>query len=101
MPEIEFTHQGYSATLGAFSAGDRKTVTPEEARHFVEEAMAAVLVSPAEPAESAEPAAQDAAQATAAAPAVRKVRRPPSPPATAQDEASSEAAAASGEEPAA
>jgi outer membrane biosynthesis protein TonB len=67
MPTIEFTSQGHSALLGAFSAGDRKTVSEAEAAHFVDEAMAAVRV--VAPAAEPEPAPAVAEEAPAAKPA--------------------------------
>lgn len=74
MKTIEFTHQGYSALLGAFSPGERKTVTAEQARHFVCEAMAAVLVPDAEEAPAALAAApqKPARKPRAAAPSTDK-----------------------------
>lgn len=73
MPIIKFTHQGHSAMLGSFSPGDRKVVTHAEAQHFVDQAMAAVIVSPdAGPDETAQDKPGNAPQKQKAAPTPAK-----------------------------
>lgn len=64
---IKFKATAWSSEFGSFGAGDLFTCTPEQARHFVEDAQAADYVQPPEPPADT-PAPEAAADAAPAAP---------------------------------
>lgn len=71
---IKFKATAWSSEFGSFGAGDLFTCTPEQARHFVEDAQAADYVQPPEPLADA-PTTDAAADASSVAPAAPKRTR--------------------------